>query len=117
MLQKTIRAHENALIVQAATLMIFVITLLKCANCGEPHSAVFKGCKAKAKDNIKVENTSYADAAKKYKFNNGSKASENINNNLVKSFENSKTSNLTNKDIDNDFMLWKTLIKTRTNEL
>ena len=38
----------------------------KCANCGEPHSSAFKGCKAKAKDikNSKVENMSYADAAK-----------------------------------------------------
>ena len=51
---------------------------------------------------------SYADAAKKYKSNNDSKASENVNSdsqsNVVTSFENSKSSDLTNKDIDNDFI-------------
>ena len=44
--KKTVLVHKNALIVQAATLMIIVKILLKCANCGEPHSSAFKGCKA-----------------------------------------------------------------------
>ena len=43
-------------------------------------------------------------------------ASENINNNLVTSFENSKTSNLTNKDIDNDFIIEKVMENINKNK-
>ena len=90
----------------------------KCANCGEPHSAAFKGCKAfqKAKDIKKIskaENMSYADAAKKYKSNNDSRASENVNSdsqsNVVTSFDNSKSNDPTNKHIDNDFIIEKVM--------